>query len=91
MRIQTTTGRSGANVTPEKYALVRRAILDSLPASGPGLTLKELVQIVGTCVPLEMFPTGVRWYTQSVKLDLEAKHLVRRVPHSSPTRFIKKA
>jgi hypothetical protein len=45
-----------------------------LPAHGWARhDLKELVQAVSGCVPLEMFPTGVRWYTQSVSSDLDSK------------------
>jgi hypothetical protein len=40
-------------------------------------------------VPKELFPKGVTWYTVTVKLDLEAKGVVKRLSNTSPLQHLK--
>lgn len=89
MKTENITGKSGANVTPEKYYAIREAMLEILPTQGEGLTLDEMVKLIQPMVPKEIFPKGVSWYTVTVKLDLEAKGLVKRLPGSKPLRHLK--
>lgn len=89
MKTENITGKSGANVTPEKYFAIREAMLDVLPTEGEGLTLDEMVKLIEPMVPKELFPKGVTWYTVTVKLDLEAKGLVIRLPNTSPLQHLK--
>jgi len=46
MKTENITGKSGANVTPEKYYAIREAMLEILPAEGNGLTLNEMVSMI---------------------------------------------
>lgn len=89
MKTENITGKSGTNVTPEKYYAIREAMLEILPTEGKGLTLDEMVSLIQPRVPKELFPNGVTWYTVSVKLDLEAKGLVKRLPETRPLRHLK--
>lgn len=89
MKTENITGKSGANVTPEKYSAIREAMLEILPADGEGLTLDQMVTRIEPKVPKHLFPKGVSWYTVTVKLDLEAKGLVKRLPGSKPLRHLK--
>ncbi len=85
-------GKVGAEVTPQKYALVRAAILAALPAAGTGLTWDELVQAIAPGLPPHLFPHlgSVRWYTKAVQLDLEAHGLIARVPKTRPLRLLRR-
>ena len=85
-------GKVGAEVTPQKYALVRAAILAALPASGTGLTWDELVRAIAPGLPADLFPHlgSVRWYTKAVQLDLEARGLIARVPKTRPLRLLRR-
>jgi hypothetical protein len=85
-------GKVGAEVTPQKYALVREAILAALPAAGTGLTWDELVQAIAPGLPPDLFPHlgSVRWYTKAVQLDLEARDLIARVPKTRPLRLLRR-
>ena len=89
MKTQNISGKSGTNVTPEKYNVIREAMLQILPTEGKGLTLNEMVTNIEPKVPQELFPNGVTWYTVTVKLDLEAKGLVMRLPKIRPLQHLK--
>lgn len=89
MKTENITGKSGTNVTPEKYFAIREAMLEVLPTEGEGLTLDEMVKLIEPLVPKDLFPKGVTWYTVTVKLDLEAKGLVKRLPNTSPLQHLK--
>ena len=89
MNTENITGKSGSNVNPEKYHLIREAMLDITPTEGEGLTLDEMVTLIEPKMPKELFPNGVTWYTVTVKLDLEAKGLVERQPNKRPLRHLK--
>ena len=83
-RIQTLhpeEGKRGVNISREKYDLVRAAVLDAL-ANGP-LTLNALLDAVTQRLG-PGFDGSTSWYTMSVKLDLEARGEIERVPKVSP-------
>ena len=75
--ILVTTG-TGWAVDSEKYNEVRRAILASLEFCP--LTYTQIVQSLGA--RLRSFPGSLRWYAEVVKLDVEARQLIERVPGS---------
>jgi hypothetical protein len=70
-------GKSGVNIDRDKYAQVFAAIMLAL-SGGMHLTYKELVQYAekhfsGT------FDGSLNWYVEVVKLDLEARQMIRRL------------
>ncbi|MBE2232776.1 MAG: hypothetical protein IAE85_04715 [Anaerolinea sp.] len=75
-------GKQGVNIDRDKYELIRQAILDSLAQRGeiPFGDLSEAVAI-NLAGP---FDGSIGWYTVSVKLDLEARGVIERVPGRSP-------
>jgi hypothetical protein len=76
---------------PEKYRLVRDAMLECLRPTGSGDTLEELVRRIALMVPFQHFPSiaSIRWYTLVVRIDLEARGLIRRIPRTRPLRFLR--
>ncbi len=77
-------GKQGVNIDAAKYGQVRAAILDEVHAAGE-LTFARLVERVAARLK-GRFDGSVPWYVTSVKLDLEARGALERVPHSSPQR-----
>jgi len=77
-------------VRSDKYRLVSRAVLELLPENGPGLTAEELVRRLGQVLPLPLFPSdaSVRWFMTAVRIDLEARGLIRRVGPRKPARYL---
>lgn len=74
-------GKKGVNILKRRYDAIRDAILNSLSDS-PTLTLDALVKDVGK--RLKDFDGKVGWYVVTVKLDLEARGEIERVPKTSP-------
>ena len=78
-------GKSGVNISRQKYDAIRVAILDAIRARGE-ITFTELTQDVR--IRLEgTFEGSISWYVTTVKLDLEARGLIERVPKSRPQRL----
>ncbi|MGB5160951.1 MAG: hypothetical protein WBP10_11325 [Thermoanaerobaculia bacterium] len=74
-----------------KYEAVRQAILTAVPKSGEGLLFKELPGRVREHLPADKLENlgSVSWYTTTVKLDLESRGEVKRVPGSRPQRLLR--
>ena len=69
-------GKKGRDIEKVKYEDVVGHILKCLK-SGP-LTFTEMVKCVEKKAAL--FRGSIPWYTESIKLDLEARDLIERVP-----------
>lgn len=74
--------KSGVNIDRDKYELVKNAILDAVEARGQ-VPFRELSDEVAKRLP-ETFDGSAGWYTTTVKLDLEARGLIERLPGKSP-------
>jgi hypothetical protein len=74
-----------------KYELVKSAILGIVPQNDEGVPFKTLSDRVTEQLSAEelKYLGSVGWYTTTVKLDLEARGLVERVPGSKPQRLIR--
>ncbi len=72
------TGRDDMTIARSIYAPVREAILAAIREAGE-LPNAELRGQVEKRTPKEMWQSNsVGWYTTSVKLDLEAKGLIKK-------------
>ena len=78
-------GKSGVRISKAKYDLVRRAILESLDADPP-ITFARLIEEVAAKLA-GAFEGSVSWYVTTVKLDMEARREIERVPASRPQRL----
>ncbi len=72
-----------------KYDSVRNAILAAVPRSGEGLLFNELPSRVRELLSPELLENlgSVSWYTTTVKLDLEARGELQRIPGARPQRL----
>ncbi len=77
-------GKSGVNISKAKYDAVKAAILETLGAGER--TFDELAEAVNLKLA-GRFDGSIRWYVTTVKLDLEARGMIARVPKSSPQRL----
>jgi len=81
-------GGTGAQISPNRYDALRRAILAAVPKHKDGVALAELTRAVAARVPKQLFRgASLRWYTTAVKLDLEAEGLIERAPGFRPQRL----
>ena len=74
--------KQGVNISKEKYEVIRKVILSVLHAQKeiPFMKLSQAVEkeVRGN------FEGSVMWYVTTVKLDMEARGEVLRVPNSRP-------
>jgi len=74
--------KQGVNISKEKYEIIRKAILSTLQTKKE-ITFTNLSRAVEKEVNGN-FEGSVMWYVTTVKLDLEARGQVKRVPNSRP-------
>lgn len=74
--------KQGVNISREKYELIRRNIMSILRANQE-MTFMKLSRAVEKEVR-GRFDGSVTWYVTTVKLDLEARGEIKRVPNSRP-------
>lgn len=79
-------GKSGKNISRQKYELLKRSILSAL--RGKELTHTELFRELDSRLKGK-FSGNVGWYGETVKLDLEARKLIERTA-SKPQKYRRK-
>jgi hypothetical protein len=75
-------GKTGVNISREKYNTISRAIQDSL-RTHQSMTFKDLTEEVRRKLEVA-FDGSVSWYVTTVKLDLEARGVIERIPNKAP-------
>ncbi|HXD09113.1 MAG TPA: hypothetical protein VN653_03530 [Anaerolineales bacterium] len=74
--------KQGVNISREKYDIIRKAIFLVLKANKE-ITFTKLSNAVEKQLD-NKFEGSVTWYVTTVKLDLEARGEIKRVPKSRP-------
>jgi hypothetical protein len=74
--------KQGVNISREKYEVIRKAILSALDKQRE-ISFMNLSRAVEKQVNGN-FEGSVTWYVTTVKLDLEARGVIKRVPNSRP-------
>ena len=77
--------KKGVNISLAKYEQVKAVILDALTDT-PGMTLDQLFDRSDE-VLTGHFDGRIGWYVMSVKLDLEARGVIERLPKAIPQRL----
>jgi hypothetical protein len=76
-------GKSGKNITRQKYETVKEAILAAL--KNRELTHAELFRRLNDGLK-NKFAGNISWYGETVKLDLEARKMIERTS-SKPQKY----
>lgn len=78
--------KKGTRIPRWKYELVRDAIFRALRSRPNGFPFRDLPTYVGKCVTRDdaLRLGSVSWHTTVVKLDLEARGEIERIPGSRP-------
>ncbi|WKN45834.1 DUF6958 family protein [Tunicatimonas pelagia] len=84
IKTQHPQGKQGVNIEKSKHEQVKAAILGAL--QGKELTHTDLTNEVSELLK-DSFDGSIGWYTETVKLDLEAHHLIERDTSLSPARY----
>lgn len=75
-------GKSGVNISKKKYEAIKNSITECL-SSREHVTFKELTREVNQNLA-GSFDGSISWYVTTVKLDLEARGIIERIPRTSP-------
>ncbi len=75
-------GKQGVNISRARYDTMRAAIVEALEENDI-ITFAQLTEAVRTKLE-DTFDGSINWYVTTVKLDLEARSVVERVPKSKP-------
>jgi hypothetical protein len=78
-------GKKGVNISKQKYELMKDSILKVLKEKGE-VTLTELNTLVESDLG-DSFDGRVGWYLMAVKLDLEVREIIVKVPNQTPQRL----
>ncbi len=81
--------RRPTRVDRRRYQATREALLAVIPAGDSSVEFKELPRLVTDYLPQGELPGGgsILWHVTTVKLDLEARGLIERVPGAKPQRL----
>jgi hypothetical protein len=74
--------KNGNKISKKKYDIIRACILTCLEAQ-PLLSYTDMANCVRESLQ-DKFEGSINWYVEVVKLDLEAKHIIKRVSETRP-------
>ena len=82
--------KKGARVTKATYDAYRSVLLDVIPADENGVFLSDLNRLIEPHLPSDIIEnTSIMWWIMCVKLDLEARSIIERVPGKGKQRVRK--
>ena len=81
-----TPGKKPTRIHRWKYDLLRGIILDILDGKPDGVQFRSLPSLIEERLTSEQRASlgSVSWYTTTVKLDMEVKGDIERVPRATP-------
>ena len=84
-----TPGKKPTRIHRWKYDLLRGIILDILAGSPDGVEFRTLPNLIDARLNAEQKANlgSTSWYTTTVKLDMEVKRDIERIPRVSPQRL----
>ena len=82
-------GKKPISMSKEKYTLLKPAVLKYLRTKGEA-TFREISSAIEKDFKTkgQTFQGSLPWHLEWVKLDLEARKVIRRVPNSSPQEYM---
>ena len=75
-------GKKGVNILKRRYEIIKNYILKEITSAGE-ISYQALSDKAVNDLS-ETFDGKVVWYVVSVKLDLEARSIIERIPKTSP-------
>lgn len=79
------TGRTDGTIAADRYRAMKTALLRVLGRGRKGVPFAELSRRAQPHLPAAVFEgASIGWYTTTVKLDLEARGVVERLPGRGP-------
>ena len=81
-------GKKGPRIDATRYDAMKAALLAVVPRGGDGVTFASLPKLAEKRLAGDVFAgASIPWYVTTVKLDLEARGLIERIPGKAPQRL----
>lgn len=77
-------GKQGVNIRRKLYDQVANVIIEVMEDGGGEMTFQQLSKAAKEILKAADFEGKPMWYITTVKLDLEARDILERVPQKSP-------
>jgi len=86
-----TPGKKPTRIARAKFDALRRAILAVVPSKGEGVLFTDLTGLVEPKLAPEVRAGigSLMWYVTVVKLEMEVRGEIRRVPDAVPQRLVR--
>ncbi|MCF8241553.1 MAG: hypothetical protein K9J16_09205 [Melioribacteraceae bacterium] len=83
-------GKKPTKISKEKFELIRDRIIEILSKNNEGVLFKDLPKMISErlTVAQRSLIGSISWYTTTVKLELEVRGEIKRIPNSKPQRLI---
>ena len=75
-------GKKGVNILTRRYNVIKDFIVETVEQNGE-ITFEDLSDFAEEKLT-DSFDGKVLWYVVTVKLDLEARGIIERIPKTSP-------
>ncbi len=79
-------GKEGVNILRSKYELVKEHMIDIIALNGE-ISFMELNQALEQRLK-DKLDGSISWYVTTIKLDLEARNIVKRIPKRRPQMLV---
>jgi hypothetical protein len=82
-------GKKAVSMDKGKYDVLKKAILNCLTKNG-ALTHTEMLNAITENFEKNKtkFEGSIGWHMEWIKLDIEARKMIRRVPNTSPQEYV---
>lgn len=82
-------GKKPVSMSKEKYNILKTAVIKYLRTKGEA-TFNELSSAIQKDFKVkgQAFEGSLPWHLEWVKLDLEARRVIRRIPKTSPQAYV---
>ena len=80
-------GKKGVNIDKAKYEQVKTVVLEIIESQQP-ITFTHMFHLANEILAAAKFEGKPGWYVTTVKLDLEAREVIKRVPKTSPHQLV---
>lgn len=85
MTLNPDKNKTGVNIDKDKYDIIKQAIRQVFKERKE-LSYSTLTNIIKVRLA-NNFTGSIRWYVEIVKLDLEAKKVIERIPDTKPQMY----
>ena len=82
-------GKKAVSISKDKYDVLKNQTIQCLN-SNPEATFSEISKIIAKDFNKKKikFNGSLNWYLEWVKLDLEARQIIKRVPRTVPQKYL---